>query len=92
LLFQLAPWRPVKVFGCVITFDSFLYMFSPVRGCLLPPSFPGGPQNLSSYDFMNTVVDNFPLAINGLVSTSVIQELNSLLPEKEATPVPKLSA
>jgi hypothetical protein len=89
LLLQATPWRAVKIFGSVVTFDSFLYIFAPLRGCPVPPLVPGGPELLTSYDFMNTVVDNLAFMLNGLTGSSFVQELNGLLPDKKKDAEPQ---
>lgn len=84
LALQLAPWRPVKVFGTAVAFDSFLSTFSPLRGGIEAINIGNWHlRNFVSYDYMNTVVENLSMLLNGLVGLSLVQELVKLIPRKK---------
>lgn len=73
LLLQLAPWRCVRVFGSVVTFDSSLYFISDKRGYL------DGKKAFHSYDFMNTVVHKMPFVLGCLTGLALIEKITDYL-------------
>lgn len=67
LALQLAPWRSVKFFGSVVSFDSMLYIFSPRRG------YVNEWGSFNQYDYMNTVVDRLPFVLNSLTFLTILE-------------------
>jgi hypothetical protein len=86
LILQLAPWRSVRFFGSVITFDSSLYFITPKRGLFDPIT----GRQLVNADFMNVVLDNFPLLLTGLTAMCLLQKgLEELVGEPKVKVEPK---
>ncbi len=69
LIFMALPFRPIQFIGSLITLDSSLYMFSAARGGYAAGTF-------HSYDFMNVVVDKFPLFCQGYSAALIGQAVN----------------
>ena len=64
------PYRAMKIFGGLVCFDSALYFIEPVRG------FINNAGSLSQYDFINSVVDNFPLFVATQTGAMMAQDVN----------------
>lgn len=75
LALQLAPWKPIQVFGSIISLDSLLYFFAP--------------QRVANYDYMNIVVDNFSYVLTSLATMCMIERcLSYLVPLPVPLPLP----
>jgi len=70
------PSKTAKFLGSLITFDSSLYMLEPVRG------FPNIYNTISGYDFINSIVDKFPLFINTYVPALIVENINKNIAKK----------
>lgn len=73
LALGLAPWRSVRMLGAFISIDSLLYAFSTVRVDAAG----------ASYDFMNTIGNNFTLFLASMRAAAVIEDINKEVFEKE---------
>lgn len=85
LLLMAAPSRSLKFFGSLVCFDSALYFLSAFRGYVV--SIPYWGDKVYQYDFINSVVDNFPLFAGTYAGANILQNINSAFDEKK--PVPK---
>jgi hypothetical protein len=84
LLFQLAPFRALKIYGSMVTFDSALYMISPSRGFSLGYRF-------ENFDFQNIVVNNISTYVNVLAVLSGWNYcMDRLFPKHKAEIAPAL--
>lgn len=85
LSLMLLPSRTAKILGTMITFDASLYMLEPLRGA------PQANGTFLEYDFMNVIVDNFPLFFEGMMGAALLGDINdnwSKTPKKEPKQAP----
>ena len=80
LALMAAPSRSLQFLGGVMTFDSSLYAISPFRGYVTGIDH-------HQYDFMNSVVEHYPLFHAAYTGAIITQSANDSLEEK-----PPLSA
>ncbi len=64
------PSRTAKILGSAITFDASLYMLEPLRGGYVAPG------DFVRYDFINIIVDRFPLFFKGYTAASIAENVN----------------
>lgn len=74
LLLMATPYRSLQFLGGVVTLDSSLYMLEPWRGYTSINAW-GWPQK-NEYDFINSVVDNFPLFAGTYAGSMMLQNVN----------------
>ena len=67
------PFRAARFLGSLVTFDSFLYFISPLRGW-----FADGIMK-NDYDFTNIIEDHFSLFWNAYVAAFLAQWMNHQL-------------
>jgi hypothetical protein len=68
------PFRTTKFIGSMITFDSALYFSGIARGYQTIDV--DGKPVLHQYDFINSIVDNFPLFVNTYAGATIANDLN----------------
>lgn len=64
LMLQLIPYRPLQLFGSLLTFDSFLYTFS---------------ENRNGYDLINCIFANLTETIYSLFGIVMVEQINNHL-------------
>lgn len=83
LLLMATPYRPLQIFGGMVTLDSSLYMLQPWRGYTTVD--PWGWVQKHEYDFINSVVDNYPLFAGTYAGAMMIESINDNWTENEKT-------
>lgn len=86
LALQLAPWRPLKCLGSVMTFDSFLDSYLGIKGLQRGAVIEQwGMSFFHQYDYQNALLENFPFAVTALASVTLLGRNTDYFSEKQST-------
>lgn len=76
LALMATPYRPLRFLGGMVTLDSALYFLEPWRGYISVDGW--GWSHHNEYDFINTIVDNYPLYAGTYAASLLIENINDV--------------
>lgn len=90
LLMMATPFRSLQFLGTVVSLDSALYILAPLRGYTSVDAL--GFTRFNQYDFINTIVDNYPLYAGAYAGALIAQNINDNWKEEPIAPLPLATA